>query len=462
MDPRVKAAIEGSLDESIRDLQRLCHQPSVGAQNWGILECAQLMRDLLQEAGVSARILPTPNKGNPVVYGELKGTSSNTLIFYDHYDVQPAEPLELWETPPFEPAIRENRMYARGISDDKGHIVARLAAIKALLRVQGRLPCSVKFCIEGAEEMGSPNFVPFVEQNKQLLKADVCIWEAGGVNWEGRPTVNLGMKGILYVELEARTANRDSHSSWGTVVANPAWRLAWALSTLKDQDENLLIPGFYDDVRPPLPLEIDAISRMPDEDEELRQSLQVEGFLKGVRGKEFLRRHLLEPTCNICGIESGYTGSGTKTVLPHWAKAKIDFRLVPNQRYEDILDKLRRHLDSKRFADIKINYSDGENPGRTPIDHPWVRLVADAAMEVYGSEPVIIPTNAGSGPIHCFTDILGIPVATCGIGYPESRIHAPNENIQFDYFTKGVLHTAAVMERLGNLNKTTLTENLHH
>ena len=450
MDSQVKAAIEGSMEESIRDLERICRQPSVGAQDWGIGECAQLVKDMLEEAGISARILPTPNNGNPVVYGELKGASPKTLIFYNHYDVQPAEPLELWESPPFEPAIRGNRMYARGISDDKGHIVARLAAIKALLKVKGQLPCSIKFCIEGAEEIGSPNFIPFVEQNQKLLKADVCIWESGGVNWQGQPTVNLGMKGILYLELESRTANRDSHSSWGTVVSNPAWRLVWALSTLKDNNENILIPGFYDDVRPPSSLDLDAISRMPNEDEELRQSLEVQGFLMGVTGREFLSRHLFEPTCTIDGIESGYTGPGMKTVLPHWARVKIDFRLVPTQRYEDILDKLRKHLDSNGFTDVKISYSDGENAGRTPIDHPWVKLVSDAAREVYGTEPIIIPTNAGSGPIYSFTNTLGLPVATCGISHPEGQVHAPNENIQFDYFVKGVLHTAAVMERLGS------------
>ena len=182
MDPQVVTAFDGSMEEWIRDLARICRQPTVGAQNSGIQECARLVKDMLQEAGVSAMILPTPNNGYPVVYGELSGTSSKTIIFYDHYDVQPAEPLELWETPPFEPVVRENRMYARGISDDKGHIVARLTAIKALLRAKGELPCSIKFCIEGAEEMGSPNFLPFVEQNRQLLNADVCIWEAGGVN----------------------------------------------------------------------------------------------------------------------------------------------------------------------------------------------------------------------------------------------------------------------------------------
>ena len=200
------------------------------------------------------------------------------------------------------------------------------------------------------------------------------------------------MKGILYLELEARSANRDSHSSWGTVVCNPAWRLVWALSTLKDWNENILIPGFYDDVNPPSSLDLDAISRMPNEDEELRQSLELEGFLKGVTGHEFLSRHLFEPTCTIDGIESGYTGPGMKTVLPHWAKAKIDFRLVPNQRHEDILDKLRKHLDSNGFTDVRINYSDGENAGRTSIDHPWIKLVTDAAQEVY-----VIKRGKGTG-----------------------------------------------------------------
>ncbi|GAJ23298.1 unnamed protein product, partial [marine sediment metagenome] len=220
---------------------------------------------------------------------------------------------------------------------------------------------------------GSPNVAAFVESNRQLLEADACIWECGGVNWRNEPVVSLGLKGILYVQLEVRGASQDVHSSMATVVPNPAWRLVWALSSLKDLEETIHIDGFYDKVLPPNQQEIDAINAMPLDEEETRQSLGLERFVKGVAGFDYKSRHILEPTCNICGLDSGYTGPGSKTVLPCLARAKLDFRLAPNQRPDDVLAKLRRHLDSHGFSDITIaSQIEGENPARTPLDAPFV------------------------------------------------------------------------------------------
>ncbi|MDP2952403.1 MAG: M20/M25/M40 family metallo-hydrolase, partial [Chloroflexota bacterium] len=338
-----------------------------------------------------------------------------------------------------------------GVSDNKGNIVARLLAIKAFREVRGHLPVSVKFCIEGEEEIGSRNLPAFVEGHKDLLKADTCLWEGGGVNWKGQPTIYLGVKGILYVELEARTVVRDLHSSWGTVVPNAAWRLVWALNTLKDAQENILIPGFYQDIRPPTPQEVQAVKAMPQEEKEVGESLGLKQFLKNLSGSALQQRHLLEPTCTICGIISGYTGEGSKTVLPCLARAKVDFRLVPDQRPEDIMAKLRRHLDKHGFSDIVITTPmEGENPARTPLDHPFVKLVVEGAREVYGLEPVVSPTMAGTGPLFPFTEVLGLPVASAGVEYPDCRIHAPDEHIRVDDFLHGVKHIAAIMERLGH------------
>ena len=449
MDAALQRYIEDHLPEYLEDLKRLCRQPSVAAQDQGVQECAQLTRQMLEEIGLSAQILPTRDPRYPVVYAGLAGHSSRQLLFYNHYDVQPAEPLELWDSPPFEPTERDGRIYARGVSDDKGHLVARFAALKAMLAVHGELPVGVKFCIEGAEEIGSPGFVQFVEDHRALLKADACIWEGGGVNWAGNPQITLGLKGILYVELQVRSAARDSHSSYATVVPNPAWRLVWALATLKDRDENVLIPGFYDNVRHSTPLELDAVSRMPAEDDELREELGVGELLKGVRGEAFHRRHLFEPTCTICGIESGYTGEGTKTVLPATARVKLDFRLVPDQRSEDILNKLKAHLAAQGFPDVVVNYADGENPSRTAMDSPFVKLVSETARDVYGKEPVLVPTMAGSGPMYCISAGLEVPIASSGIGFPDDKMHAPNENARIDYFLKGILHAAAILDEFG-------------
>ena len=433
--------------EAIDDLKRLCAQPSISAQNVGMTECAELVARLLNEYGIDHRLIPTEG-GNPVVYGELEGDSPYTLLFYNHYDVQPPEPLELWTTPPFEPVIVENKLVARGVSDDKGDIVARLLAIKAFLQTRRRLPISIKFLIEGEEEIGSPRLPAFIRDNKELLKADACYWEGGRVSWEDRAEIIAGLKGIVGVELKARGAVRDLHSSIGTVVPNPAWRIVWALASLKDADENILIKGFYDDVRAPTEAEIEAIKEMPSDETELKKSLGIPDFLKGLTGVDLNIYSILQPACNINGLISGYTGEGSKTVLPCEATAKLDFRLVPDQRPDDIIEKLKEHLREQGFGDISVTAAEGERPARTPLESPFVKIVCDAAREVYGSEPILKPSMTGSGPMFFFTDILGMPVASSGVCNPDSRPHAPDENIRLADFLQAARHVASILERL--------------
>ena len=449
MDNAIRDHIDGHLDETLEDLKRLTAQPSVSAKKLGILECAEMVAEELTNAGLKAEIMPTANPAYPVVYGEAEGTSDQTLLFYNHYDVQPAEPLELWETPPFEPTERDGHIYGRGISDDKGHLMARLAAIKAIRSAKNELPARIKFLIEGAEEIGSLGLHDFLHQHHDKLKADVCIWEGGGVNWDGRPLLTLGVKGILYVELECVSAGTDSHSSYAPVVPNPAWRLAWALSTLKDRSERVQLRGFYDSIRAPLPEEVEALRLIPDEDERYRRDLGIEVFVQEASGYEFRRRLVMDPTCNISGFISGYTGPGSKTILPASARVKLDFRLVPDQPPEEVQAALRSHLDEHGFNDITITTFGMEHPARTPIGDPWVGLVAETARTVYGSEPYIQPNMAGTGPQYPVQEVLGVPVASCGIDYPGNRIHAPNENIRRDYFRLGVLHTAELIEQFG-------------
>lgn len=440
--------IEEHQEEALADLARLCALPTVSAQGQAIQETAELLAEMLRRRGFRAQILPKPGGANPVVYGELKGASPLTLLLYNHYDVQPPEPLELWSSPPFQLTRRDDRLLARGVCDDKGNIVSRLAAIDAFLAVRGQLPVSLKFCLEGDEEIGSPEMEPFVEEQRELLRADACLWEGSGVNWQGQPVIPLGVKGLLYVELEVRTATRDSHSSWATVVPNAAWRLAWALATLKDNDERVLIDGFYDRVRPPTPQERAAVAAMPADEEETARSLEIPGFLQGLRGLEYRLRHLFAPTCTIDGLTAGYQGEGAKTVLPAQARAKLDFRLVPDQDPGDILARLRAHLERHGFGDVQVRLLSGEHPARTPLDSPLVEVVRQTARQVYGKEPVVVPTLAGTGPLYPFVKTLGIPTADCGVGYPDSRIHAPDENIRLGDFLLGTKHVAAVMQRL--------------
>ena len=438
--------IDEHLNESIAGLTELCKLPTVSAQNTAIEETAEHVSALLRDLGFEAQVLPKQG-GHPVVYAEQPGRSARTLLFYDHYDVQPPEPLELWSSPPFQPTLREGKLYGRGVSDNKGNIAARLAALRAWKEVRGELPCAVKFCIEGDEEIGSPQMEEFVAEQRGLLAADACVWEGGGVTWEGVPQVTLGVKGLLYVELESNTVNRDAHSSYGTVLPNAAWRLAWALASIKGPDERVLIDGFYDAVRPATPEERAAVEAMPSEEGETLKSYGVEEALTGVRGLEYRLRHLFEPTATIDGLTSGYEGEGAKTVLPARAMAKMDFRLVPDQDPDDIFTKLRRHLDSRGLSDITLRLVSGERPARTPVSDPLVEVVRRAVVDAYGREPLIVPTMAGTGPLYPFVATLGLPTADIGIGYPDTRIHAPDENIRIEDFQNGTKAVAALLQR---------------
>lgn len=444
--------IDKNLDHSLEDLIQLCAQPSIAAQGIGMQECAQLVGDLLEKRGFHIQILPT--HGFPVVYAERKGRTDRTLLFYNHYDVQPAEPLDLWDSPPFEPTQRDGKLYARGVSDDKGHILCRLAAIDAFLDLDGELPCNVKFVIEGEEEIGSENLPEFVQDHLELLKADACVWEFGGVDHEETPVQVAGLRGICYVELTVQSASRDSHSGLGgSIFPNAAWRLVWALNALKGEDERIRIPGFYDKVRPPSERDLELLSQIPEKNEAWKNLYGLDGFIKGLEGGLDLQREaIFSPTCTICGLTAGYQGPRSKTVLPARASAKVDFRLLPDQDPDEIILLLRDHLDSEGFPDVEITYLGGEIPARTDLDDPFLQLVVETARAVYGRPQRIEPMSGGSGPNHPFIHELGLPVATAGLGYPEGSVHAPNENMRIDLFVKAAKHTARIMQSFSEAN----------
>ena len=439
-----------NLEASIAELAQLCALPSVAAQGRGIAECAELTAALLREYGFRAEVMPSD--GNPVVYGEIGGASDKTLLFYNHYDVQPAEPLELWDSPPFELARRDGRLYARGVGDDKGHIVSRLAAVRALHAVHGELPCAIKFLIEGEEEIGSNNLPAFIERHRDLLRADGCIWEFGGVNHEGRPQTYLGMRGDFYVELSVKRLTKDAHSGLGgSIFPNAAWRLTWALATLKGLDERIQIAGWYDDVVQPTARDLEMLAALPDDSAYLQAVFGLDGFLGGATGVELKRQAVFEPTCTISGLTSGYQGPGSKTVLPAEASAKIDFRLVPEQDPADLLVKLRRHLDAHGFSDVAITKLGGEHAARVDPDSPFVQLVAEAAWDTYDKPMIIAPMIGGSGPMYPFVKHLNVPIANSGIGQPDSNAHAPNENVAIDELVRGMKHAARILERMPTL-----------
>ena len=443
---KIDAYIEDHIDESISELSRLCAQPSVAAQNWGLSECADLVAEMLKSRGFAVQVMPSG--GAPVVYGQIQGGNQKTLLFYNHYDVQPPEPLDLWESPPFEPTMRDGKLYARGVSDDKGHITSRLLAVDALLNTLGELPCHVKFIIEGEEEVSSIHLHDFVEENQKLLEADACIWEFGSVDHREVPMQYLGMRGICYVELSITTANIDAHSGLGgSIFPNAAWRLVWALNSLKGPDERILIPGHYDPVVPPSERDRQLMATLPEVSEEYKTRYGIDKFLKGVTGGLDLRlAEVFEPTCTICGLTSGYQGPGSKTVLPAKASAKVDFRLVPNQTPAQVVIGLRNHLDAQGFTDVEVTLVGGEPPARTDPDDPFIDLVVKSAESVYGKPMEIVPMVGGSGPSYPFIHILNLPVASAGVGYPGSQAHAPNENMRVDLYVKGAKHIARILQ----------------
>ena len=443
---QIDSYLEKYLDKSIAELSKLVAQPSISAQGIGLKECANLVADMLRARGFTAEVMDT--EGAPVVFAVRKGKGDKTLLFYNHYDVQPPEPLDLWESPPFEPSLREGKLYGRGVSDDKGHIVSRLHAIDALLETDGDLPCNIKFIIEGEEETASVHLHDFVRNNKERLAADACIWEFGGVDHRDVPMQYLGLRGICYVELTVKSLGTDVHSGLGgSIFPNAAWRLTWALATLKGPDERIRIPGFYDDVKEPSVRDRELMDALPDVANEYKTRYGVKKFIKGLTGGTDLKmEEVFVPTCTICGLTSGYQGSGSKTVLPAKASAKVDFRLVPDQKPEDILKKLRAHLDAEGFEDVKITYLGGEAAARTDPDDSFVRTVVKAAEEVYEFPMELVPMVGGSGPSYPFVYDLGLPVATAGLGHPDTRAHAPNENMRVDLYLKHARHMARVIK----------------
>jgi acetylornithine deacetylase/succinyl-diaminopimelate desuccinylase-like protein len=449
----LRATCGQEMERAVAELQQLVRQPSVAAQGVGISETVKLVTELVEASGGTVQVLTEGVPGNPVIYAEFEGESDRTLLFYNHYDVQPAEPLAEWTTPPFGGEVHDGNIFGRGTSDNKGEIAARLAAIRALRQQNGgHLPCRVKFLIEGEEEIGSPALYPALERYADLFKADGCIWEFGDVDREGRPQLYGGVKGMAYMQFWVRHAAVDMHSSLAAVVDNAAWRLTWALSTIKAPNGQVLVPGFYDQIEPATAAQREVAARIPFNAEGLkevyglRRPLLTEQF-----GTEPIDALVFQPTCTICGLEAGYTGSGSKTVLPKEAQAKIDCRLVPGQDPVEIFAKFQSHLEAQGFTDVSGELLSGQRAYWTDPAHPFVDLVIRTARDAWGVEPVYHLSAAGTGPMHPFGNLLKVPVISTGTGYYGSRAHAPDEHIRLADFQKGILHMALLLEQFARV-----------
>jgi acetylornithine deacetylase/succinyl-diaminopimelate desuccinylase-like protein len=331
-----------------------------------------------------------------------------------------------------------------------------------MLKLREELPVTVKFLIEGEEEIGSPNLSDFVRENADLLRADYGVWESGYMNPDGRPGIYLGVKGMLYVELFAKGASKDMHSGSATTIPNPAWRLVWALASIKNKEEQILIPGFYDDILPLTEKELEMLKDAMHEEElseekareiarKNAQSLGLNNYLLDLYGLELRKRSLFSPTANICGFKSGYLGEGQKTVLPSTALVKMDFRLVPNQDPYDILEKLNTHLKQEGFDDVEVRVISLDYPVKTPAELPIVDATKEAALSVYKKPPVVSPTQGGSGPMYPFKKYLDLPMVSFGVGYWNSSNHAPNENIRLVDYKSGIKMVVEFIDKVAEL-----------
>ncbi len=435
--------IEENIEESIKLLSDLLKIPSIAAKKTGGPEAIAFLTKIFEEAGFSYFLAETA--GNPVFCAVMDVGAEKTLLFYDHYDVQPEDPIDLWDSPPFEPTVRDGKLFARGVSDNKGEIICRLQAIKAYNKIFGKTPVNIKFVIEGEEEVGSPNLEDFVKNNKEFISdADGCIWEFGGRDGDGIQQVYLGVKGILYVHLKTKTIGRDVHSGYTQFVNNAAYELSWALSLLKDRNDRIQVPGFYSNIPLPSAEDMRIIEDFELKENLLKENFGIEEFRMDLTGMDMKKKYFLEPTCNICGLWSGYQGPGGKTVTPNEAFAKVDFRLVPGQDPKDLIKKIRNFWDKNNFQHIEITDWDGYEAAQTSINDPFAATVVEVIKEIEGHDPIIWPMVGGSGPMYLFE---GVPCISIGCGNSNSNAHAPNENITLDDFVIGMKTIAKLVHR---------------
>ena len=442
--------VDSHMEDLISDLQTLIKQPSVSAKNEGIEDCAKLVQKLLKKSGISSEILKLKKNVAPIVYGEVKSKQNpkKTLLFYNHYDVQPAEPFDLWEYPPFSGTRKGNKIFGRGATDDKGELITRIKAVEASLKATGDVPCNIKFVIEGEEETGSAHIEEYLKKYKKKFSSDGVIWEFGYVDAKNRPIIGLGMKGLLFVELSVKESIRDAHSSLAVLIKNPAWRLIEAISTLRDSKGKILIKDWYKEVTPFSKKDLELIKEEPFDENVFKKEFGIQSFVGNKKGMDAKKALVGDATCNIAGFLSGYTGNGAKTVLPGESLVKIDFRLIPKMNPKKQIMRLKNHLKSKGFGDVKIKVYHGEAAARTDSSDPFVSHVKNAADKSFGKS-ILNVSNAGTGPMYPFVNILKAPCISIGSTYMFSRIHSPNEFARIDLLKKTTKCMCLIMQNFG-------------
>jgi acetylornithine deacetylase/succinyl-diaminopimelate desuccinylase-like protein len=422
-------------------------RPSISAYGEGIREVADYVAAVMLQMGLVVRVIPT--SGWPMVFGEYHvGRGAPTVLLYGHYDVQPPDPLDEWLSPPFEPTLRNGRIYARGVGDNKGQHFAQLLALEAHLACRGTLPCNVKVLLEGEEEVGSPHMPEFIRAHRDELQSDLVIISDGPVHENGQPTISFGVRGVLDIELRTRGANRDLHSGhWGGIVPNPLWTLVHLLATMKNERGEITIDGFYENVQPLTERERQALANLPIDVSEVKQSLGLQ-HLDEPQERGYFERLAVWPTLTINGIHGGYGGPGSKTVLPHEAIAKCDIRLVEAQTVDEILAKVQAHVQ-RHAPEVSVTSYGGMDPSKTPLDSPFTEPLRQAIIAAQGTAPLFVPAKGASLPTYVFTKILGLPAFGVPYANPDESNHAPNENMEVARFFLGIKTGAAMLSCLG-------------
>lgn len=452
----IKNYIANHKDRFFEELFSLIRIPSVSShthRHTDILQCAEKWSEILLKSGVdTVEVLPTD--GNPVVFAtKLIDPSYPTIMVYGHYDVMPAEPLELWTSKPFEAEIREGKIFARGADDDKGQSFMHAKAFEYLVRTN-QLKCNVKFLLEGEEEIGSPSLEKFCIENKEMLKCDTILVSDTSMLSAETPSITTGLRGLAYWEIEVTSASRDLHSGiFGGAIANPIMELCKLLSQLTNSEGKITIPHFYDDVEEVSDYERGLIARIPFDEEEYKKNLNIK-TLSGEKGYSTIERTGIRPSLDICGIWGGYTGEGTKTVLPSKAYAKLSTRLVPHQREEIIAKLVSDYLTqiAPENIDIKVTFLHGANSYVCPIDSDTYKAAEKAYTKTFGKKPLPVRRGGSIGVIPVFEKVLDVKPVLMGFGLESDAIHSPNENFPVELFFKGIETIVEFYHEISNKN----------
>ena len=440
-------------DRYLDELKAFLAIPSISALPQhadDVKRCANWCADEMRRVGMqNVKLVDTP--GNPVVYGDWLGApDAPTILFYGHYDVQPVDPLELWESPPFEATIRDGEIYARGSADDKGQVFMHFKAIEAHLKQNGKLPVNMKIILEGEEEVGSVNLDNFIRDHKSELGADVVVISDSGMFARGVPSICYGLRGLVYFQIDLRGSSTDLHSgSFGGAVANPAFVLSQIIAQMKDRSGRIKIPGFYDDVVALQDEERKAWATLPFNEKGYRKDFGIPKVF-GETGYTTLERTWARPTFEVNGLLSGFTGEGAKTVLPAVAMAKVSMRLVPNQTPDKIATLFEAHLRdiTPKTMELKVTRMHGGKPWMTSYDNPFVQAAGSAIERGFGRKPVFTREGGSIPVVSTFQEELGLPSVLFGVGLPDENAHAPNEKLDVGNFHGGIISSALLYEEI--------------